>query len=119
MEFELASGAMPCRPRDAKIARLVAAAIQRLDTEWVERLRHDFLILMRNLPRAVDYQSTAPLRDAFKLFRKNFDHFFFQRFLRKSLPYDDAGLSDHDKHYIDKKLRKVGWDFYIELGVPL
>jgi hypothetical protein len=89
-----------------------------LDSPYIEKLRKDFLTLMKNVPRVKTYQDGALLRDAVKTFKRNFNEVFFDHFLNHDFKYSED-LSDSDKQYIDKKLRKSAWGFYIELDFPL
>jgi DNA topoisomerase-1 len=80
-----------------------------IDVAWVVKMRKDFLALMKNLPRVHDYETAATLRKAFATYRENFNEFFFLHFL-KNTEVSPA---------IRSILSKVGWDFYIELTLPL
>jgi hypothetical protein len=96
------------------------AGTKRLDLAWVEGLRKDFLTLLKNLPKVKDYDTAHQLRDAFRIYRKNFEHLFFELFLNNDLKYNSAyGLSDSDAKYVDKKLRGSAWSFSTELSVPI
>lgn len=102
------------------------AAEVTLDFSWVAKMRKDFLTLMKNIPRVDSYAKGAVLRDAFKTYRKNFDEIVFKRFVNQDLygleenPYvNRPGLEKREIEYIEKKLRKTGWDFSIELRLPL
>jgi hypothetical protein len=94
------------------------AATKRLDLTWVEGLRKDFLTLLKNLPRVKDYKTAHELRDAFRVYRTNFDELFFEHFLNRDLKYN-LGLSEEDAKWIDKKLRSSAWGFSIELSPPI
>lgn len=94
--------------------KMKIAATHRLDLAWVESLRKDFLTLMKNLPKVKDYSTAIRLKEAFGIFRKNFDELIFKTFLEKDLKYN-LGLLERDKEYIDKKLRASGWSLSIEL----
>jgi hypothetical protein len=94
------------------------AGIKRLDLDWVEGLRKDFLALLKNLPKVKDYKTAHILRDAFKIYRANFDELMFERFLNNGLKYD-FGFDTDTAERLDKKLRKIIWDFSVELNVPI
>jgi hypothetical protein len=89
-----------------------------LDLEWIENLRKDFLTLMKNIPRIKSYKDADKVRDGVKAFRKNFDHIVFETFLNHDFKYDDK-VSESDRKWYGDKLRKTGWDFSIELNLPL
>jgi len=92
-----------------------------LDLDWLEKLRKDFLTLLKNMPRIKDYQDGDKVREGIKTYKVRFYDLFFERFLNKHLKYGyaDFGISESDAKYVEKKLRKVGWDFYTELSLPL
>ncbi len=90
--------------------RSVLAATKVVDLQYFEGLRKDFLTLMKNLPRVTDYKTGARLREAFVIYRKRFDEFFFDKFLNEYKANGDARFEG---------LRKPAWDFYIELSLPL
>jgi len=89
-----------------------------IDFGLIESLRKDFLTLMKNIPRVNDYATAHRLNDAFKVYRKNFDDLFFERFLNRDFKYD-TDVSEGDRTWFDRELRKSGWDFSIELRVPI
>jgi hypothetical protein len=100
-----------------KVAR--TAEVQTLDLAWVERMRKDFLVLMKNVPRVKDYKTAMELDGAFRIFRDRFKNLFFEQFLNKQLKYyhDNFNLSESDAKYIDsRKLRTPAWDFYTDLA---
>ena len=99
--------------------RFLRAESVRLDLAWVEKLRKDFLTLMGNLPRVKDYKTAHALRDAFRVYRQNFENLFFENFLNKDLKYGHPGLSESDAKYYDKKLREPAWSFATELSPPI
>ena len=105
------------------VALNVLAAVKRLDLTWVESLRKDFLILMKNLPRVNDYEDAKKLRDGFKVFRDRFNHDFFDVFINRDLRRNEGmsfGLSKSDADYIDKRISTPAWSFYIAmLSFPL
>jgi hypothetical protein len=90
--------------------RSVLARIETIDEQWVERLRKDFLTLVKNLPRVKTYAIGSELREAFKLYRSRFRKFFFDDFL-------NARKNDGDASF--EGMRKEAWDFYSELEFPL
>jgi len=81
-----------------------------LDQAHVEKLRRDFLTLMKNLPRIHDYKAGAELRQGLTRYRKNFHEFFFERFIN---PKKEEGIGRFEI------LRVPGWDLYITLSLPL
>lgn len=92
-----------------------------LDLAWLERLRKDFLTLMKNLPKVKDYETAIELSEAFNIFKNRFSKLFFERFLNTDLKYqyESFGITEDDAKYIDKKLRTISWNFYVELDVPI
>jgi hypothetical protein len=103
-----------------KVAR--TAEVQSLDLAWVERMRKDFLVLMKNVPRVKDYKTAMEINDAFRIFRDRFTKLFFEQFLNKQLKYyhDSFGITESDAKYIDKQLRSPAWDFSMGLaGYPI
>lgn len=94
------------------------ARMHRMDLAWVEKLRKDFLTLTKNLPRVKDYKTALQLKEAFRVYRTRFDDLFFENFLNRDFKYE-LGLSDGDAGWFDKKLRSSGWQFSMELRVPL
>ncbi len=94
------------------------SAVQTLDLTWIEGLRKDFLVLLKNLPRVKDYKTAHLLRAAFSTYRTRFDELFFEHFLNRDLKYN-LGLSDGDASWLGKKLRTVAWQFSTELRVPI
>ena len=86
------------------------ALVRTIDAQWVERLRKDFLTLMKNVPRVTDYAEADRLRNAFKIYRANFHLWVFEEFLNVLKGREDASFEG---------LRKPAWDFYGELDFPL
>jgi len=86
------------------------ATMKVVDEKLIEDLRKDFLVLMKNIPRVTDYKTGAKLREAFVVFKRNFNEFFFDHFLNEFKENGDARFEG---------LRKPAWDFYIELSLPL
>ena len=99
--------------------KTVTAATVTLDGPWVDKMRKDFLTLLKNVPRVKNYTEARTLSKALHTYGERFNELFFVQFLNKSLKYEETSLSDQDRSYIDQKLRKVGWSFYIELGPPI
>lgn len=105
--------------RGANVPQTVAkmAVSKALDLAWVEGLRKDFLTLMKNLPRVKDYQTALKLQAAFRTYRNNFNNTLFDNFLNK-LKKGEIDLGD-DSNYIDRTLRQSGWNFSLELSLPI
>jgi len=91
------------------------AAKKHIDLAWIEKLRKDFLTLLKNLPRVKDYQTAHELRNALRVYRKNFDDLFFENFMNRDLKYN-LGLSESDAKWVDSTLRSVAWTFSSELS---
>ena len=102
-----------------RIVRRFLADTKRLDLAWVDGLRKDFLTLLKNLPRVHDYKTAHELRAALTVFRTHFDELFFEHFLNYDLKNHHSEISEGDSKWFEKKLRKTGWDFSIELSVPI
>ncbi len=92
------------------------AGIKRIDLAWIEKLRKDFLTLLKNLPRVHDYKSAHILKNAVRVYRQNFDELFFECFLNE-LKNSEEFSADAD--WINHKLRSIAWSFSIELSVPI
>ncbi len=90
----------------------------KVNLAFVEKLRKDFLTLLKNLPNVKDYETAQELREAFNVYRDRFDDLFFKRFLDQTLKYE-LGLSADNIEYVDGKIRKSGWQFTIELRLPI
>ena len=93
------------------------AAIHQFDLSWVEGLRKDFLTLLKNLPRIKDYETAAELRDAFRIYRDNFESLMFTDFLNELRNYSD--LPQDIVEGINAKLRKPAGEFEFEMRLPL
>ena len=89
--------------------RKVADTAQ-INVNWVEKMRKDFLTLMKNLPRVRDYDEAVELKKAFDVYRSRFKLLMFDHFLDEYKANGDHRF-DH--------LRAPAWDFYLELSVPL
>lgn len=92
----------------AVVSRYKEALTKSLNLEWVEKMRADFLTLMKNLPRLHDYDTAARLRAAFAIYKENYKKFIFDELLKS----DDAPFSL-------SKARGILWDFYLELSLPM
>jgi hypothetical protein len=103
-------------PLARRVADRYAKEVE-LNLEWVESLRKDFLILMKNFPRIKTDKEFEQVREAIKVFRNNFDSLFFDNFLNREFKYD-RDISEGDRKWYDEKLRTSGWSFYIELSIP-
>jgi len=97
--------------------RLIAKDVI-IDVGLIEKLRKDFLTLMKNVPRVHDYATAHELDDAFRIYNARFKDLFFEHFLNRDFKYDNT-ISDGDRRWFDKELRKTGWDLYIEMRVPI
>jgi len=99
------------------VARYATELVQ-IDQPWVDKMRADFLTLMKNVPRVKDYDTAIRLKEAFNVWGKRFADLMFERFLNKSLKYDER-IKENVRKNIDYMLRKSGWDFYIEADLPI
>lgn len=107
-EMYLKDGTILGKMKAASIVafRYKQASLKTLDQAWVKKMRGDFLILMKNLPRVSNYVDAKKLREAFTYYSKTFKEFLFDELLN---PRRKEGLHDLEA------LRKEGWDFYLEL----
>lgn len=99
-------------------ARFLGATTIKIDGPWVDKLRKEFLMLMKNLPRVKDYATAIELSNAFKRWNNQFNEIFFKQFLNRSLKYEHD-ISDSTRDYLDQKLREPGWSFHIEMSLPI
>jgi hypothetical protein len=82
-----------------------------LDESWVEKLRKDFLLLMRNLSKVIDYDTAAEVRDLGKKYSANFELWVFDEFLNELKDRSDARFEG---------IRSPAWTFMVELSsMPL
>lgn len=93
------------------VRRYKQARLRTLDQAWVEKMRKDFLTLMKNLSRVSNYSEAKKLREALVYYAREFKEFLFDELLN---PRKKEGI------YNLEGLRKDGWDFYLDLtGYPL
>jgi 8-oxo-dGTP diphosphatase len=97
---------------------LEAAKVVRIDGPWVDKMRKDFLMLMKNIPRAKDYDAAIQLKEGFDRWRRQSAEFFFKRFLDNSLKYDDR-IVEKVRKEIERNLRKPAKDFFDEAYLPI
>lgn len=87
------------------------AKTETLNKAWVDKMRADFLVLLKNLPRIQDYDTADRVRKAIRIYAENFKKLIFEGLLYKAkerrIP---ASL---------EMAHKAAWDFYIELRLPL
>ncbi len=92
-------------------ARYTQAYVRTIDPAWVERLRKDFLLLLKNLPRVKDYQTADEFREVVRRYRETFNKWVFDELLNP--------LKEEGKTHL-YSIRKPAWDFYLELSnIPL
>lgn len=101
-----------------RVAERYAGQIVHINDPWVDKMRKDFLTLMKNIPRVKDYKTAIELKEAMNRWAQFFNEVFFERFLNKSLKYDNT-IREDVRAYIDRKLRKPAWDLYIEMSLPI
>lgn len=101
------------------VRRYLVAAKVTLDLAWVEKLRKDFLTLLKNLPKVKDYKTAIELKQAFNVYRNHFEELFFEQFLNHDLKYTHPNISESDAKWFDKQLRGPAWGFSTELRVPI
>lgn len=109
------------RGKGSRLARRYLASIVRLDLPWVEKMRKDFLTLMKNVDRVTNYRDFDVFRTGMKVYSKRFKELFFDDFLNKETDAakgqsysDPMGASSHWIHYANNKLRSPAWTFYID-----
>lgn len=102
----------------ARVAARFAAEVVRIDQPWVDKMRKDFLTLMKNVPRVKDYDTAIRLKEAFNIWRKRAEELFFERFLNKTLKYDER-IKETVRQVIDRKLRSPAGDFFFEADLPI
>ncbi|MBV6343455.1 hypothetical protein, partial [Candidatus Magnetobacterium casense] len=86
----------------------------------IESLRKDFLQLVGNVPRATSYPLAVQLKDAVRIYQKHFNDLIFTRLMDflKAQEWQKK-LTEGDKAYWEKRIRKSSWSLYIELALPL
>jgi len=94
------------------------AGVVKLDLAWVEKMRKDFLTLLKNIPHIKTFKEAHRVREGLRVYREQFDKLFHERFLRHTLKYDyeDYGISEDYAKYYTKQLGTPSWDFYIALA---
>jgi hypothetical protein len=92
--------------RYQKIART-----ETLDKAWIDKMRADFLVLMKNLPRIQDYDTADRVRRAMVVYAENFKKLVFDGLLFKA--------KERRLPVSLEMARKVAWDFYLEFRLPL
>ena len=97
---------------------LAAAEVVQISGPWVDKMRKDFLVLMKNIPRIKDYKDAHRVKEAMKIWNNRFSELFFERFLNKGLKYD-RDIKEDVRGYIDHLLRKPAWDFHLEMTFPI
>jgi 8-oxo-dGTP pyrophosphatase MutT (NUDIX family) len=97
---------------------LKRAERRQINLEWVEKVRKDFLMLMKNVPLVKNYDDAETLGRNFTVFRNNFENVFFEQFLNRDLKYK-SGLNATQIENIDSTVRAPGWAFSSELRLPL
>ena len=101
-----------------RVASRCAAKVVKVDGPWVDKMRKDFLMLMKNVPRVKDYDTAIKLKEAFDRWRGQYTEFFFKRFLDNSLKYDDR-VSERIRQEIDRTVRKPAKEFLSEADLPI
>ena len=93
-----------------KVVRKYLASVRTIDRAWVEKLRKDFLVLMKNLPRAKDYNTALELKEVSQRYQRTFYQWVFEEFLNPQKEADRLTF---------ESVRKPAWDFYIEFPLPI
>lgn len=99
--------------------RYLSAGTLELNLKWVEKLRKDFLLLLKGLgivrtKYSEDAEIFQEFRSVVRNFRKEFNDVLFDKLLNKSLKWQSE-MSETDTKSFDRMLRKPGWDLYIAL----
>jgi hypothetical protein len=84
----------------------------KVTSEMVEKLRKDFLLLMKNLERVKDYESAMTLQ---RVFRTYADH--INEVVYRGLVQEIEGKNKND--WWAQRIRKDVWQFYIQLRLPI
>ncbi len=107
---------MPTISSNRVVARFLREAdVVRLDLAHIEKLRKDFLVLLKNLPRVKDYKTAHELKKALRVYRERFEDLIFKRFLDHTIKYESK-LDENDIKWVNSKLRGPAWTFAMELG---
>ena len=101
-----------------RVADRFAGRIVQINGPWVDKMRKDFLALMKNVPRVKDYKSAHVLKEAIRVWDKRFNELFFEKWLNKGLK-NDPTISDTVRDNLNYDLRKPAWDLHLELGLPI
>jgi len=104
----------------AKVASWHLAKIMPLDLAQIERLRKDFLMLMKNTKVVKDYDQAWRWREAVHVWRDNFDTYVLDRARKaiKNLRFQER-ITKSDADYWNKKIGKDVWMLYLDATVPL
>jgi hypothetical protein len=97
------------------LARFLIADKVMVDLALIEKLRKDFLTLVKNIPLVKDYKTAHELRVAIRIYSNRFDDMFFKHFLGDAVKYDISKATGHDVSWIDHKTRAVAWTWMSEL----
>ncbi len=96
------------------------------DAHLIEKLRKDFLMLVKNTSRVQDFETGMRLKEAIGVFNGRFDKLIYQKLLGQkdggtlNALHRDKKISDGDRDDWDKRLRENSWKFHMELmGFPL
>lgn len=101
-------------------ARHLRGDVELLDAQRIEKLRKDFLVLVKNVPhvvervRADDYETYEEFKTVTKNYAAAFEKLIFADYARGALNKDES-LSDADGRYIKQKLGEGAWTFYLTL----
>lgn len=104
-------------PQADRVLRRFLAETKTLDLAWVEGLRKDFLVLLKNVDRVHTYRDLARFREAIIVFRHNFDELFFDRFLNHDVKNAVDQGADWAK-WVNGKLRAPAWSFLSDMSSP-
>ncbi len=114
---------MSLRPLTGRVRALAERATP-FTHESVEKLRKDFLLLMKNVPKVDNYADAENLWNAMKVWNERFDALIFQQ-LVTSIPATvrerlGEGFADWEAWAKDwsAKIRSACWTFYINFRLP-
>lgn len=82
-------------------------ALLDLDPTWVEKLRKDTLVLLKNADRVKTPEQLWELYRAVQVFRERFDTLFFKQFLHQQPKWRKS------------KLVTLAWGYYMALSLPI
>lgn len=92
-----------------------------LDVTAIEKLRKDFLTLMKNAGVVKDYAQAMVWREAVQVWNNRFNHIVFEQLAQREFKELARAniITQSDADYWMKKIGKECWPLYIEFRVPI